>query len=145
MTEDFEASVEQLSRRLEEQRADAERRAAAERRRAAALQALLQRAAAAPGAFDDEDRRAIQAEIAAREAAALQVETEMAQRAAARREKETVLLKLQQVLQQRVRLLDEADAESGVLSEHAELLRFFADKQLTLTKLLQEKLRALAA
>jgi hypothetical protein len=142
--EDFTASVQDLTRKIEQRQRQLQESLALEKKRGAALQALLQRMQAAPDAFDEEDRKAVQQEAAARDESLRRLQTESERQDVVRREKEKLFLHLHRALQQRSALLEAADSESGVLAEHDGLLRFFAQKQLTLTNLLREKMKELA-
>jgi hypothetical protein len=140
----FSTSLQELTRQVEQRQRQVRERLEAERKALAALKTLQRSLQEAPEAFDEEDRRAVQREAALREEALEKLQKENERRDAALKEKEAVFLQLHRTLQQRSELLDAADAETGVLTEHEELLRFFAEKQLTLAQLLSEKLQELA-
>jgi len=141
--EDFDATVRELTRQIEERQKALQLRLASERRGVVALQNLLERVQAAPDAFDEEDVRAVQRAVATREEALKALQQDAERQESVRREKEALLLQLHRTMQQRSALLDAADAETGVLSQHEGLLKFFAEKQLNLASLLKAKMRDL--
>jgi hypothetical protein len=141
----FATTLEELARQVEQRQQEVRERLEAERKALGSLQTLLQRMQAAPEAFDAEDHRMVQRESELREEALVRLQKENDRRAAVLREREAVFMQLHRTLQQRTALLDAADAETGVLTEHEGLLSFFAEKQLTLAQLLSEKLQELAA
>ena len=141
--EDFDATVRELTRQIEERQKALQQRLACESRGVASLQGLLARVQAAADAFDEEDARAVQRAVTAREEALRALQQDVERQESVRREKEALLMQLHRTLQQRGALLDAADAETGVLSQHEGLLKFFAEKQLALASLLKAKMRDL--
>lgn len=143
--EDFATSVADLSQQIERRQAELQRRLARERSRLEALQQLLRRAEEARDVFDEEDCDVVRREIAAREAELQQLQQESDRREAVRRGKEAVFLQLHRAIEARVRVLDEVDGQSSVLSENEPLLQYFASKQVALTTLLRANMSEMAA
>lgn len=141
--EPFHATVDELSRVIEQRRRELRERAGAEERAIQALRALAAKLEEQSEAFDADDLKAVQREIARREEASAALRREEERQEGLRRQKETLMLKLNRTLQLRSQVLDEADAETKVLSHHEELLRFFAEKQIALTQLLNDRMREL--
>jgi hypothetical protein len=143
--DDFTAVATDISRQIEEKQRSLQAAIEAEQRRIDALRDLLQRISASGDAFDAEDRKAVLAAIGVRDAALQQLQRESKRQDEVRRQKEAILLQLHTVLSSRTRLLDQVDEESSVLKDHAELLGFFAQKQLQLTDMLKRRMRELVA
>jgi len=143
--EDFTAVATDISRQIEEKQRSLQAAIEAEQRRIDALRDLLQRISASGDAFDAEDRKAVLAAIGVRDAALQQLQRESKRQDEVRRQKEAILLQLHTVLSSRTRLLDQVDEESSVLSDHADLLGFFAQKQLQLTDMLKRRMKELVA
>jgi len=143
--DDFTAVATDISRQIEEKQRSLQAAIEAEQRRIDALRDLLQRISASGDAFDAEDRKAVLAAIGVRDAALQQLQRESKRQDEVRRQKEAILLQLHTVLSSRTRLLDQVDEESSVLTDHAELLGFFAQKQLQLTDMLKRRMRELVA
>ena len=139
--EDFAATAEELKRCIEVRQQQLQTKLTAERRKNSSLQDLLNRMAAAPSAFDEDDRQEIERALAACELRLKKIQQDGERHETVRREKELVLSQLHNMLLLRSSVLDEADASSSVLTEHESLLKYFAQKQLSLTKLLKEKLQ----
>lgn len=141
--DDFAAVAADIGRQIEERQIALRSAGEQEQRRIAGLTDLLQRIGECGDAFDEEDKKAVLAEIAARETALQQVQRDARRQEEVRRRKEAILLQLHTVLQSRSKLLEQADEEHAVLQEHASLLAFFASKQLGLTDMLKRKMQEL--
>lgn len=143
--EDFSAVATDIGRQIEEKQRSLQAASEVEQRRVSGLRDLLQRIGASGDAFDAEDKRAVIATIEARERALQQLQREAKRQDEMRRQKEAILLQLHTVLTSRTRLLDQVDEDTSVLQDHADLLAFFAQKQLALTDMLKTRMRELIA
>jgi len=141
--EDFAAAVEELSRGIEQRQRRLRVAVDVENRRCDSLRTLLQRMQGAKGAFDHEDLKAVQDEIARREAALERLQHESRAQETVRREKEELFLQLHSTLHTRTRVLEDLDKSTAVLHDHEQLLQFFADKQLQLSVMLRSKMQEL--
>lgn len=141
--EDFAAVATEISRQIEDKQRALKVSGEQEQRRIQGLTELLQRIGVCSDAFDEEDKKAVLAEIAAREAALQLVQREAKRQEEVRRQKEAILMQLHTVLTMRTKTLEQVDEESSVLKDHENLLAFFARKQVHLTDMLKQRMREL--
>jgi len=141
--DDFNAVAAEIGRQIEDRQRALRAASEQEQRRIQGLTELLRRIGASSDAFDEEDKAAVLAEIAAREAALQQVQRETKRQDEVRRQKEAILLQLHTVLTTRTKTLEQVDDDSSVLKEHDNLLAYFARKQVQLTDMLKQRMREL--
>ena len=96
--EDFNAVAAEIGRQLEERHRALSVAFDQEQRRIQGLKELLKRIGTCNDAFDEEDKAAVLAEIAARETALQQLQRESRRQEEVRRQKEAILFNLHTVL-----------------------------------------------
>ena len=142
--EDFNAVAAEIGRQLEERHRALSVAFDQEQRRIQGLKELLKRIGTCNDAFDEEDKAAVLAEIAARETALQQLQRESRRQEEVRRQKEAILFNLHTVLTTRTKTLEQIDDDSSVLKDHDNLLSYFARKQVQLTDMLKQRMRELS-
>ena len=110
-----------------------------------ALRVLCARLSENSTVFDQEDRATIEGCIAQRESRVAELQLELHRNREDTVRREAIFERIGQTIRLRQSVLDAVEAESGVLSRHAELLTFFAKKQLTLEELLSQEMHLFAA
>lgn len=138
MAESYETTLLRLKERAEEKRRHQQEERIKIDAQKAQLLRLLERISSTPGAFDSEDRSFVEAQISANRAKSLKLEGEIKTNEARIKEREELFWCMNAAIDERTRILEEDDA---CLSEHPEMLQFFARKQVSLQALLQAKIR----
>jgi hypothetical protein len=137
MTETYEASLAELSRRIAGRRARLEEERCVAEARKKQLQGLLQRMTTLSTAFDEEDCEHVRKQIAVHEARLDDLARAVQEEESKRREREQLFHCMVGAINDRTRVLEQDD---DCLSAHPEMLHFFARKQLSLQSLLRAKM-----
>ena len=141
--EEFEASLRSLQQRVRSRQEAFALEFEAEKKAVLALQRLRARAVENRAAFDAEDVERVDECIAQRQRRLQELEREHEQQRHLRQEKENLFEKLHRTIAERSAVLEAEDAASDVLRGHEELLRFFAQKQLTMQSMLRREVDGL--
>ena len=137
MTEIYDASLAELSRRIAGRRIQLEE----ERKRTETckkqLHVLLRRIKSLPGAFDEEDCRHVEKQIELHDVHLQEICRIVQLDEAKRKEREQLFHCMVGAINDRTRVLEEDD---DCLNAHPEMLQYFARKQVNLQSLLKAKM-----
>ena len=134
----YEATLIQLRTRMSDRKLEQEQERSNVDAHKCRLAKLLQRITNTPSAFDEEDKRCVQAQIGANEARSINLEKEIRNSELRHREREELFRYMSSAILERTRILEEDDV---CLSSHPDMLQFFARKQVSLQALLEAKVR----
>ena len=107
------------------------------------LRELVQEMQKSP-AFDPEDVSTVEDQIKSHAKQHSKLAKHMEEEEVSRQAHEELFVYLNDVIEDRQRILDSVDGSSSVLATHPELLQYLARKQLNLQKIMADKLETLA-
>lgn len=137
MTETYEASLHELSRRIASRRLRMEEDRKVAELRKSQLLTLLQRMRSLSSAFDDEDCSRVEQQIAVHNASLAELARKAVEEETKRKEREQLFRCMLGAINDRTRVLEQDD---DCMSAHPEMLQYFAEKQLSLQSLLKRKM-----